>query len=332
MTGSSGNGAATNARDGFVLVVNPHAGAGRVGTVLPAIESALRARGAAFRTERTAGPGDAARIVRAALRGGAPGVAVVGGDGTLSEATSGFFTETGEPLAPGAFLAPISAGTGGDFRKSVGAHNLDRRGAKVADVVDRMLNATPRPIDAGWLEHLDHDGKPARRAFINIASLGMGGLVDRLVDDPPVWAPKWMGGRAAFFAGSVRALVRYRPMAVRIRLDGGPPRETTILNVMVANGQYFGGGMHAAPRAVIDDGLFDVVGMEMTKAEAMLATKRLYDGTLLSHPRVTFARAETVTVEPVSDADAVLLDVDGEAPGKLPATFAMRARAFHLRA
>lgn len=309
--------------------MNPHAGAGRVGALLPAIESALRARGASFRTERTSGQGDATRIVRAALRDGVEGVAVVGGDGTLSEAAHGFLSETGEPLAPHAFLAPLSAGTGGDFRRSIGSANVDRRGLAVGHAVDRMLNATARPIDAGWLEHLDHQGRPARRAFLNIASFGMGGLVDRLVND----APKWMGGRAAFFVGSFRALVRYRAASVRVCIDDGPPRETTVLNMMVANGQYFGGGMHAAPRAVIDDGLFDVVGMEhMSKGDALLATKKLYDGTLLSHPKVTFVRARKLFAEPVSPSEAVLLDVDGEAPGKLPATFEMRERAFLLRA
>ncbi len=313
----------------FVLVVNPHAGAGRVAALVPAIESALRARGAEFSTEHTRAHGDATRIVRAALRAGVSGVAVVGGDGTLSEAAHGFFSEEGAPIAPHAFLAPISAGTGGDFRKSIGSANVDRRGVAVGAAVDRMLNATPRPIDAGWLEHIDHDGRPARRAFLNIASFGMGGLVDRLVND----APKWMGGQTAFFVGSFRALVRYRAAPIRVRVDDGPWRETSVLNMMVANGQYFGGGMHAAPRAAIDDGRFDVVGMEhMSKRDAVLATKKLYDGTLLEHPKVTFTRARKVSAEPLDARDAVLLDIDGEAPGKLPATFEMRERAFLLRA
>lgn len=313
----------------LVLLVNPRAGSGRARDVLPAIEAALRARQTPFRTVLTSAPREATALCREALTAGAPGVAVVGGDGTLSEAAGGFFSEQGEPLAKHAYLAPISAGTGGDFRKSIGSLNVSRRGGGVADLVDRMLSATARPIDAGWLEHVDHEGRPARRAFLNITSFGMGGLVDRLVNE----GPKWVGGPAAFFVGSVRGLVRYRPMAVRISLDDGPPRETTILNFMVANGQYFGGGMHAAPRAQIDDGLFDVVGMEhMSKLDAILGTKSMYDGKLLDHPKVTFGRAARVRAEPVRPSDHVLLDVDGEAPGRLPATFELRAGAFHLRA
>jgi diacylglycerol kinase family enzyme len=91
--------------------------------------------------------------------------------------------------------------------------------------------------------------------------------------------------------------------------------------------------MHAAPRAVIDDGLFDVVGMEnMTKRDTLFGTAALYDGKLLEHRKVTFARAKRVHAEPVRRGDHVLLDVDGEAPGRLPATFEMRACAFQLRA
>lgn len=313
----------------FVLVVNPHAGAGRVARILPSIESALRARGAEFKTVRTQGSRDATRLVRAALEGGAAGVAVVGGDGTLSEAAGGFFTETGEAFAKHAWLAPISAGTGGDFRKSIRGHNVDHQGNRVAEVINRMLNATPRPIDAGWLEHVDHRGASDRRAFLNIASFGMGGLVDLLVNQ----SPKWMGGKAAFFAGSLRALVRYRPMSIRVSVDDGPLRETSILNMMVANGQYFGGGMHAAPKAELDDGRFDVVGLEnMTKRDAIVGTPALYNGRILDQRKVTYARAQKVYAEPVRKSDAVLLDIDGEAPGKLPATFEMRPSAFLLRA
>jgi diacylglycerol kinase family enzyme len=313
----------------LVLLVNPRAGSGRAARVLPAIEAALRARDVPFRTVLTRARRDATVLTREALAAGAPGVAVVGGDGTLSEAAGGFFSEAGEALTPGAYLAPLSAGTGGDFRKSIGSRNLGGASDRVADLVDRMLAATPRPIDAGWVEHLDGEGRPARRAFLNIASFGMGGLVDQLVEE----GPKWIGGAGAFFVAGLRALARYRPQGIQLRLDDGAPRQTQVHNLMIANGQYFGGGMHAAPRAVLDDGLFDVVGMEhMSHLDALRAGPALYDGRLLERPGVTFARARRVHAEPVVPSDQVLLDVDGEAPGRLPATFEVRAAALHLRA
>lgn len=312
----------------FALVVNPHAGAGRARERMPAIEAALRARGASYTVHETRAPGDGSRVVREVLRAGVPGVVVVGGDGTLSEATNGFFDETGAPIAKDAWLAPLSAGTGGDFRKTIGSVNVTASGKGIGEAVDRFLTKTPRPIDVGWLSYVKDDGTPDQRAFLNITSFGMGGLVDRLVND----APKTFGGGAAFLVGSLRGLVRYVPQRVRVTVDEAPPFEVLIQNMMVANGRYFGGGMHIAPRAKIDDGLFDVVTLEEVGAlRSLRRAPGIYDGTILERPGVRFTRGKRVFAEPVVARDAVLLDVDGEAPGRLPATFEMKAGALLLR-
>lgn len=307
----------------FVVVVNPMAGGGKARSRLPELADALHALDAQFEVAETASPGHATELVREALRGGAPGVAVVGGDGTLNEAVNGFFDDRGEPIAPDAWLAPLPCGTGGDFRRTLG---LDRRPRAMAA---RVMSADPHPIDVGLLRFRHRDGRPMLRFFLNITSFGIGGLVDELVND----GPKWMGGSGAFLLASVRAGARYRNQHVRIMIDGHPPRETAVLNIAVANGQYFGGGMHVAPRARIDDGLFDVVGIENLSfvAQARLMP-RIYRGTHLGRPGVTWTRARSVEAEPVDPGEIVLLDVDGEAPGRLPATFELREAALRLRA
>lgn len=306
----------------FVIVANPTAGAGRAGRRLAAVEEVLRAGSERFETRLTTRAGQATTLVRDALRGGASGVAVIGGDGTLHEATNGFFDEGGAPIAAHAWLAPLSAGTGGDFRKTLG-HDADPvTGAR------RLLSAVPRPIDVGWLAYVGNDGTPAECAFLNIASFGLGGVVDRLVNT----GPKWMGGRAAFLYAATRAAATYRAPRVRVTVDGAAPRESKILNVAVANGRFFGGGMQVAPHAELDDGVFDVVFLDETGfVTNALATPKLYRGTHLSLPHVHSMRGRVVHAEPV-DADAVLLDVDGETPGRLPATFTVKPGALLLRA
>ncbi|MBX7194708.1 MAG: diacylglycerol kinase family lipid kinase [Sandaracinaceae bacterium] len=311
----------------LTLVANPRAGAGRGAKVLPRVERALRDLGADVRVALTERPEDATRLVREALEAGATGIAVIGGDGTLSEATHGFF-RGGVAIRPEAWLAPISSGTGGDFRKSLGAGNVGSDGATVEDVVGRMWRAPVRAIDVGHLRYVANDGREAERTFLNITSFGIGGLVDRLVNE----APKWMGGGPAFFAGTVRALARYTPQRVRVTVDGGAPREAVITNVAVCNGRFFGGGMHVAPEASLDDGLFDVVTMHALglRAAARL-TPRLYRGTHLGQPGVDHERGRVVIAEPVDPREHVLLDVDGEAPGRLPARFEIKPRALLLR-
>ena len=288
----------------------------------------MRARGLEYRLVLTGASGHATSLVREALIAGTSGIAVVGGDGTLNEATNGFFHPDGKPIDTNAWLGPIPCGTGGDFRKTLLHADAGGTDAAMEALVERMITSKVRPIDVGWLEFVANDGSKAGRAFINIASFGLGGLVDRLVND----SPKWMGGTGAFLIGALRAASRYQNQAVRITVDGELARETTIANLAVANGRFFGGGMQIAPRAELDDGLFDVVGIEnVDLATQMLLTPHLYAGTLLGRRGVTFTRGRVVVAEPVDPRDHVLLDVDGEAPGRLPARFEIRAGAMRLR-
>jgi YegS/Rv2252/BmrU family lipid kinase len=311
----------------FSLVVNPRAGAGRAERHLPRVLRALESAGARFEVLRTSRPGDATQLVREALLRGTEGVAVIGGDGTLNEATNGFFVDE-KALRPDAWLAPLSCGTGGDFRKSIGSVNVARNGDGVEELVRRMLASTPRAIDVGALRFKTHEGGDASRIFLNITSFGVGGLVDQLVND----TPKWMGGGPAFFVGTLRALARYKPARVRLRIDHGAPIEEVITNIAVANGRFFGGGMHIAPNAELDDGHFDVITMRATPiVEALRLAPKLYRGAHLSAPSVAAARGRRVDAEPADPRTHVLLDVDGEAPGRLPASFEVLPRALRIR-
>ncbi len=304
----------------LVVVVNPRAGAGRARRLLPHLVGALQAEGARVDVRPTQGRGHATELVREALAQGAPGVAVVGGDGTLSEAVNGFFDTAGNLVRKNVWFAPLPCGTGGDFRRSV---NISQ---DVEAMARRVVHGKPRALDVGWMTFVDHGGRPAARAFLNIASFGLGGEVDRIVNK----SPKWMGGRLAFVLGTLRAMASYRNREVRLTIDDEPPRQTRVLNVAIANGRYFGGGMHVAPRAELDDGLFDVVAIEREGTLANLAlAPYLYRGTLLGEPGVFFARGRRVVAE--ATGEPALLDVDGEAPGRLPATFVMRAGALTLR-
>ena len=308
----------------FLLVVNPEAGAGRASVRVGELERALRERGADFETAHTRRAGHATELVRDALGRGVGGIAVMGGDGTFNEAVNGFFTPEGARLGEGAWFAPLPAGTGGDFRRTA------RLREHIPGMVDALLQGRPRAIDCGWMSFVGDDGATKQRAFLNIASFGMSGVVDRIVNS----TPKWLGGRASFFLGSLRGMRHYQNRRVRLVLDDGPSRVTQIVNLAVANGRFFGGGMEVAPRAVIDDGYFDVVGMEyMSTLETVALSSKIYAGTHLDTPGVTCARARKVFAEPLDrDGQHVLLDIDGEAPGRLPATFEVRPGALLLRA
>lgn len=305
-----------------LAIINPASSGGRTNGRWPDLAARLASTIGPFESRFTSAPGDATQITRVALQSGFDRIIAVGGDGTMNEVVNGFFEDDGSPIAPDAWLGPLPCGTGGDFRRTLG---IDKRTDRM---VAHMLSKEPRRIDVGRISFVDDEGREDARMFINIASFGLAGIVDRKVND----APKWMGGTPAFLFGTLRALVGYRNQGVRIRVDDEDANEMAILNLAVANGRYFGGGMHIAPRAEVDDGLFDIVALRASPLESLRGIAKIYRGTHLDDENVFFTRAKKLVAEPLSADDHVLLDIDGEAPGRLPATLTIRAGALALRA
>lgn len=304
------------------VILNPTAGSGAAARKRAAIVHALTVGGAAPEVVHTEGPGDAGRLVREARRDGVECVVLVGGDGTLNDAVQGYLGAEGQ-VERGPDLALIPSGTGGDFRRTFGI------GDDLADAAARVLGAAPRPIDLGLLSVTGHDGSRVRRAFINITSFGIGGLTDRIVNS----SPKWMGGKAAFFMGTLRAMLVYRNAPVRVRVDGKVWLEAPIFNVALANGRYFGGGMLIAPDADPSDGQLDVVALhDMTRVQGALLAQHIYKGTHLKEPGVSVTRGKRIEAEPLAAGAEVLIDMDGETPGRLSLTAELAPGALRLRA
>ncbi len=303
------------------ILVNPRAGSGAATAAVPLIERGLREHGERVDVEPTRGPGDAARVVREAREQGVDCVVVVGGDGTLNEACQAYLDDAGAVI-PGPQLAVVPAGTGADFVKTFGV------GSGTPAALARILASPGRRIDLGIAELTGHDGALVRRAFVNILSFGLGGLTDRIVTR----SPKWLGGRAAFFSGALRALIAYRNLPVLVSVDGHPCLEAPVLNVAIANGRYFGAGMKIAPEADPSDGLFDVVALhDLTRAQGLGLAVKIYRGTHPGSPGVRVARGREVRAVPVRDDLEVLIDLDGETPGRLPLTARVAPGALTLR-
>ena len=295
-----------------VIVVNPTSQSGRLGKQWSSLSQRLR-RHFAFDHVFTDAPGDATRLTTQALRSGAHRVIAIGGDGTINEVVNGFFDD-GKPIASQAALGVIPFGTGGDFRKSMQlSTNIDRAAEVLAQ--DKQ-----RTIDVGRVEFHTRDGEQAARMFINIASFGISGLVDRYVNE----SSKKLGGRLSFMMATVRAGIHYKNQRVRLVFNDDPDTGTEVImqTVAVANGGYFGGGMYIAPHAQLDDGEFDVVAVgDMSLKDMLIHGRRLYKGTHLSHDKINCRRATSLRAENLEGV--VELDIDGETPGILPARFSV---------
>ncbi|HDP34570.1 MAG TPA: FAD-dependent oxidoreductase [Candidatus Hydrogenedentes bacterium] len=306
-------------------VVNPRSSGSHTSQRWPEIAEKLKQRIGPFDTVFTDGPMAAMRLTAAALRDGVDHIVAVGGDGTVNEVVNGFF-EQDRPINPKAVLSIITSATGGDFRKTLRSpEDMDSQIARVAE-------GEAHAIDLGLLTYRDDATGDARtRYFDNVASFGLSGATDRAVNQ--LTFAKSFGGKFAFFWGMLKALLNYRGARVRLRVDEHFDEVIDINTVAVCNGKFFGGGMQIAPLAAPDDGLFDIIVVRQTSLIRLLIEfSSVYRGSHLEKKdQVFMLRGRKVTAEPVSSADEVLLDVDGEAPGRLPATFEIVPHAILLK-
>ncbi len=291
------------------VIVNPNSQGGKLRERWHEVSETL-SRAFPFEEAMTTGKGDATKLTREALRAGAERIVAVGGDGTINEVVNGFF-ENGVAIAPDASLGMIPFGTGGDFRRTL------KLPTEVADAAAVIAANQRIKIDVGRLDFTTMTGGAETRMFANIASFGVSGVVDRLVNE----SGKKLG-RLSFMLATARATWSYKNQRVQLVLDGKDRVEATINTVAVANGRYFGGGMMVAPNAEIDDGTFDVIAIgDLGFGELLTSGRRLFKGTHLAMDKVTARRAKLVEAEGIDPGSVIELDVDGENPGKLPARF-----------
>jgi YegS/Rv2252/BmrU family lipid kinase len=270
-----------------VLIVNPKSQGGRLGKQWKDTADTI---GRAFPFER---------------------VVAIGGDGTINEVVNGFFDDQGKAIAPEASFAVIPFGTGGDFRRTLHVPT------GLADAAAVIAANQRRKIDVGRVELTTPSGGRSARMFANIASFGISGVVDRLVNE----SGKKLG-RLTFAVATLRATWSYKNQRVQLVFDGTDRIEATINTVAVANGRYFGGAMLVAPNAEVDDGMFDVVAMgDFGVGDLLASGRRIYKGTHLAMEKVTARRARTIDAAPIEPGAVVELDVDGENLGRLPARF-----------
>ena len=297
-----------------LVIVNARAGGGAAHTIYRRIEHALTDVVGLADVVFTEGPGHAVDLAEAAAARGVERVVVCGGDGTVNEVVNGLMG--GAPAGARPTLCVLSGGTGGDLCRTLGTRS-------VRDSLDLLAKGQVRPIDVGLVTA--HDGETGiafTRHFINVASFGLGGLVDRHVHHFSV-----LGGRAAYGLATALSLWGWKNPLIRMQIEGAQSvdLEMRAVTVAIANGRFFGGGMCVAPDADPNDGILDVTILgDLRRRDLIRASATFYGTDGLTHPAIVSRKGTKITAQ--SD-ERVLLDIDGEPLGCLPATFEVEPSA-----
>ena len=137
---------------------------------------------------------------------------------------------------------------------------------------------------------------------------------------------------ASFASALLKTAMRNEPVRLVVQLDDSHEQHLVVSNLCVANARYFGGGMKIAPDAKLTDGKFDVIGVgDLSALKIFTSAPRVYTGSHLSMPEVSHALARKITVRAADRGAEVALEVDGELPGRLPATFQIIPEALSVR-
>jgi len=293
------------------VIVNPESDKGQTRKRWSQIKEGIRHFIHEFKYEFTEKPFHAIDLARAAIKDGTELVIGVGGDGTMNEIANGFY-EDKRIINPDATLGIVPSGTGCDLTRSL---NIPSR---LRDALTVITQAPSSAMDVGKVTFRSASGGEEERFFLNVADFGVGGEVVRKVNQ------NRMERKASSYVRClISTMIHYKSKRVRIKVDGRELPQEEYLIGAVANGRIFGKGMKIAPNARLDDGFFDFVYIKSMKfLEFCRHGWKLMNGTHLGHPKIFLLQSRRIEAVP-EESETVLLELDGEQLGTLPATFEM---------
>ncbi len=273
----------------LILLANPSAAGRRARQVLPALREFFTSRAEVFEYLE-AGSADELRLdAEAAARSGYDLVVAAGGDGSAHAVLNGV-------RGTEAVFGILPLGNGNDLARSLGIPLEPRAAAEF------LLRARVAPMDVA---------RVGEKAYACVAGVGLDAEANRRAN---AWG-NWPRGHLRYLLAGLRTLLTYRPLRVELVTDA---EEYTgeVMWVAVANTPFYGGGLHIAPAAELDDGLLDICIIERRSALSLLALyPRLMRGEHVRARGVRQIRCRWVEFR--APAGAALYG-DGEFLGELP--------------
>lgn len=292
----------------WFVIINPVAGKCKGLTDWPLISKLLRDNGIIYDAVFTEKKYHATELAVEAINKSYQKIIVVGGDGTLHEVVNGVFIQQRIPTTE-ITIAVVPVGTGNDWVRMYGIPH------RYTDCVLAIVGGRSILQDIGHLSYYESKVNQ-RRYMANMAGIGLDARVNERYT-----RKKEKGivtGRLTYIMTLIHSLITYRSIRMKIWVDGEKVLEGKVLTGAIAIGKYNGGGMLQAPKAVADDGLFDLTIIHNASSFTVLRYFRaLFDGNIYNVPQAKFFRGRDIRIE----AERGIIEVDGEPLGISPFEF-----------
>ncbi len=258
----------------LALICNARAGKGRARQIAVSAAAILDGKGLPYQLFDDHWPDDYTSF---------SSVWIFGGDGTLNY----FINHALGELPP---LAIFKGGTGNDFASALYGR------AGLGEMVERVLGASPRKIDAGIC-----NGK----YFLNMTGLGFDGETLRNMS-----TIRWMGSRIGYHFAVVKTIFSYREREYTIRVNGRSPERRPLLLVFVNNAPAAGGGFRVSPLSDPADGHLNLLLCEpLGILKRLMKLSLIKKGKHLDEPFISHQFINHVHIETSSP---VAVQIDGE--------------------
>lgn len=265
----------------FAIIINPVSGRANE-QFAKKLVALIEAKGETAKVFATECEGDATSKARQALAEGYTSIVGVGGDGTLSEIVEGIGGKD-------ATLYIVPCGTGNDFARAFGLPK------DPVEAFRAQLEGEPHAYDC-----LTVNGRP----FLNIGGSGFDVEALRKTEELKAIYP----GEKAYTKAVLEVLTKYKPSEIEMTIDGGAPTHERCTIIEMANGRFFGGGMLVAPGSRADDGLIDVVVVDIVPRWAIPFLLPLFSkGWHVHLPICRVIKAKQVTLR----AKGMTINIDG---------------------
>jgi len=302
----------------WLAIVNPTSGNGKTEEKWPIYYNKIVRAGIDLDYVYTSFPGDGITLTRKALADGYSKIIAVGGDGTVNEVVNGLIAED-KPIESNIEFAIFGHGTGSDFVRTLKSEN------DIHAFILSLQNNKTRLIDIGKVGYQNRKGEKEARYFINASNLGIGAEVVHRVNQNK----KALGSKLTYLTGTMATLFQYKNIQISMELDDHQTLEGPFCGLMICNGQYIGGGMHIAPVAEIDDGLFDVIVVkDITKRKLISKFPLIYSGKHINLPEIDLYHCRSISM---TAPETAILETDGEILGFSPHEFHILPKCLRLK-
>lgn len=270
------------------VLLNPISGRGLARRVLTGVAPIFESHGVGLEIFETLHPHHAEEMVRELNFVEFDALIAVGGDGTVHDVLNGMLSrEDGRRLPIGV----IPAGAGNALAWDLGLSDPNAAAERIGQFKTRAVDVAEVRV-----------GGRIRHAF-NIVGWGLAADINRLADRMRI-----LGGRRYIVAAILEVLRIKRPNA-SLQVNGSE-QEGVLVFALGSLTRYTGAGMKIAPKAILDDGLIDLLLVRNpSRLEILKVLPKVFSGDHMGHPELEYLKVSEFSI--FSDVPGVL-NLDGE--------------------